>query len=179
MVQSRTHTCGELRLSDAGKTVTLAGWMENIREVGSNFAFVVLRDFYGTTQVVIENEAMMALVKPLNKESTISVTGVVRERESKNPKQATGDIEVVPAEIKVLGRCRYNELPFEINHSREADESQRLKYRYLDLRNPAVKNNILLRCNVVSALRQAMTEHGFLEITPPILTASSPEGARD
>ena len=172
MVQSRTHTCGELRLSDAGKTVTLAGWMENIREVGSNFAFVVLRDFYGTTQVVIENEAMMALVKPLNRESTISVTGVVRERESKNPKQATGDIEVVPAEIKVLGRCRYNELPFEINHSREADESQRLKYRYLDLRNPAVKNNILLRCNVVSALRQAMTEHGFLEITTPILTAS-------
>ena len=153
--------------------------MENIREVGSNFAFVVLRDFYGTTQVVIENEAMMAVVKPLNKESTISVTGVVRERESKNPKLPTGDIEVVPAEIKVLGRCRYNELPFEINRSREADESQRLKYRYLDLRNPAVKKNILLRCNVVSALRQAMTEHGFLEITTPILTASSPEGARD
>lgn len=179
MVQSRTHTCGELRLSDAGKTVTLVGWMENIREVGSNFAFVVLRDFYGTTQVVIENEVMMAVVKPLNKESTISVTGVVRERESKNPKLPTGDIEVVPAEIKVLGRCRYNELPFEINRSREADESQRLKYRYLDLRNPAVKKNILLRCNVVSALRQAMTEHGFLEITTPILTASSPEGARD
>lgn len=179
MVQSRTHTCGELRLSDAGKTVTLVGWMENIREVGSNFAFVVLRDFYGTTQVVIENEAMMAVVKPLNKESTISVTGVVRERESKNPKLPTGDIEVVPAEIRVLGRCRYNELPFEINRSREADESQRLKYRYLDLRNPAVKKNILLRCNVVSALRQAMTEHGFLEITTPILTASSPEGARD
>ena len=179
MVQSRTHTCGELRLSDAGKTVTLVGWMENIREVGSNFAFVVLRDFYGTTQVVIENEAMMAVVKPLNKESTISVMGVVRERESKNPKLPTGDIEVVPAEIKVLGRCRYNELPFEINRSREADESQRLKYRYLDLRNPAVKKNILLRCNVVSALRQAMTEHGFLVITTPILTASSPEGARD
>ena len=179
MVQSRTHTCGELRLSDAGKTVTLVGWMENIREVGSNFAFVVLRDFYGTTQVVIENEAMMAVIKPLNKESTISVTGVVRERESKNPKLPTGDIEVVPAEIKVRGRCRYNELPFEINRSREADESQRLKYRYLDLRNPAVKKNILLRCNVVSALRQAMTEHGFLEITTPILTASSPEGARD
>ena len=179
MVQSRTHTCGELRLSDAGKTVTLVGWMENIREVGSNFAFVVLRDFYGTTQVVIENEAMMAVIKPLNKESTISVTGVVRERESKNPKLPTGDIEVVPAEIKVLGRCRYNELPFEINRSREADESQRLKYRYLDLRNPAVKKNILLRCNVASALRQAMTEHGFLEITTPILTASSPEGARD
>ena len=179
MFQSRTHTCGELRLSDAGKTVTLAGWMENVREVGSNFAFVVLRDFYGTTQVVIESEEMMAVVKPLNKESTISVTGVVRERESKNKKLPTGEIEVVPTEIKVLGRCRYNELPFEINRSREADETQRLKYRYLDLRNPAVKQNIILRCNVVAALRQAMTEHGFMEITTPILTASSPEGARD
>ena len=179
MFQSRTHTCGELRLSDAGKTVTLAGWMENVREVGSNFAFVVLRDFYGTTQVVIESEEMMAVVKPLNKESTISVTGIVRERESKNKKIPTGEIEVVPTEIKVLGRCRYNELPFEINRSREADETQRLKYRYLDLRNPAVKQNIILRCNVVAALRQAMTEHGFLEITTPILTASSPEGARD
>ncbi len=179
MFQSRTHTCGELRLSDAGKTVTLAGWMENVREVGSNFAFVVLRDFHGTTQVVIESEEMMAVVKPLNKESTISVTGIVRERESKNKKIPTGEIEVVPTEIKVLGRCRYNELPFEINRSREADETQRLKYRYLDLRNPAVKQNIILRCNVVAALRQAMTEHGFLEITTPILTASSPEGARD
>ncbi len=179
MFQSRTHTCGELRLADAGKTVTLVGWMENVREVGSNFAFVVLRDFYGTTQVVIESEEMMAVVKPLNKESTISVTGLVRERESKNRKIATGEIEVVPTEIKVLGRCRYNELPFEINRSREADETQRLKYRYLDLRNPAVKQNIILRCNVVAALRQAMTQHGFLEITTPILTASSPEGARD
>ena len=179
MFQSRTHTCGELRLADAGKTVTLVGWMENVREVGSNFAFVVLRDFYGTTQVVIESEEMMAVVKPLNKESTISVTGLVRERESKNKKIATGEIEVVPTEIKVLGRCRYNELPFEINRSREADETQRLKYRYLDLRNPAVKQNIILRCNVVAALRLAMTQHGFLEITTPILTASSPEGARD
>ncbi len=179
MIQSRTHTCGELRLANVGETVTIVGWMENIREVGSNFAFVVLRDFYGTTQVVIETEEMMNIVKPLNKESTISVTGVVRERTSKNPKQATGDIEIAPTAISVLGRCRYNELPFEINRSREADETQRLKYRYLDLRNPEVKNNIILRCNVVSALRQAMTEHGFLEITTPILTASSPEGARD
>ena len=177
MTQSRTHTCGELRLANAGETVTLVGWMENIREVGNNFAFLVLRDFYGTTQVVIENEEMMNIVKPLNKESTISVTGIVRERTSKNPKLPTGDIEIAPTEITVLGRCRYNELPFEINHSREADESQRLKYRYLDLRNPEVKANIILRCNVVSALRTAMTEHGFLEITTPILTASSPEGA--
>ena len=179
MFQSRTHTCGELRLADAGKQVTIVGWMENVREVGSNFAFVVVRDFYGTTQVVVETEEMMKVIKPINKESTISVTGTVRERASKNPKLPTGEIEVVPTEIKVLGRCRYNELPFEINRSRDADETLRLKYRYLDLRNPAVKNNIILRCQVVAAIRAAMTAHGFLEITTPILTASSPEGARD
>lgn len=179
MFQSRTHTCGELRAANAGETVTLCGWMENVREVGQNFAFVVLRDFYGTTQVVIENAEMMSVIKPLNKESTLSVTGTVRIRESKNNKIPTGEIEVVPSAIKVLGRCRYNELPFEINRSREADEGARLKYRYLDLRNPAVKSNIILRCNVVAALRQAMTNEGFLEITTPILTASSPEGARD
>ena len=179
MVQSRTHTCGELRMEHVGQTVTLAGFLENVREVGQNFAFVVLRDFYGVTQVVIETEEMMATVKGLNKESTIQVTGLVRERDSKNPKLPTGDIEVVPTEIKVLGRCRHNELPFPINRSREADETQRLKYRYLDLRNPEVKNNIILRCNVVAALRTAMLGEGFLEITTPILTASSPEGARD
>ena len=179
MMQSRTHTCGELRLSDAGKKVKLVGWMENMREVGSNLGFVVLRDFYGTTQVVIQTEEMMKTFKSVNKESTVSVEGEVRERSSKNPKQETGDIEVVPEKVEVLGRCRYNELPFEINHSREADEAARLKYRYLDLRNPEVKKNIILRCNVVAALRQSMTEHGFMEITTPILTASSPEGARD
>ena len=179
MVQSRIHTCGELRMEHVGQTVTLAGFLENVREVGQNFAFVVLRDFYGVTQVVIETEEMMAAVKGLNKESTIQVTGLVRERDSKNPKLPTGDIEVVPTEIKVLGRCRHNELPFPINRSREADETQRLKYRYLDLRNPEVKNNIILRCNVVAALRTAMLGEGFLEITTPILTASSPEGARD
>ena len=179
MTQNRTHTCNELRIENVGEKVRIVGWMENVREVGSNFAFVVVRDFYGTTQVVIEDEKLMAQVKGINKESTIAVDGVVRERASKNPKQATGDIEVVPEKIEVLGKCRYNELPFEINRSREADETQRLRYRYLDLRNPAVKQNIILRCNVVAALRQAMTEHGFLEITTPILTASSPEGARD
>ena len=179
MKQSRTHTCGELRLEHAGQTVTLAGFMENVREVGQNFAFVILRDFYGTTQLVVETEEMMSIIKGLNKESTIQVTGTVRERSSKNPNLPTGDIEVVPTKIEVLGRCRYNELPFQINRSREADESLRLKYRYLDLRNPAVKKNIILRCQVVAALRAAMTEQGFLEITTPILTASSPEGARD
>ena len=179
MMQSRTHTCNELRIEHAGEKVKLVGWMENVREVGGNLAFLVLRDFYGTTQIVVEDEADLKLVKSLNKESTISVEGVVRERASKNPKQATGDIEVVPEKIEVLGRCLYNSLPFEVNRSREADETQRLKYRYLDLRNPAVKQNIILRCNVIAALRAAMTAHGFLEITTPILTASSPEGARD
>ena len=179
MFQSRTNTCGELRLADTGKTVTLVGWLENVREVGANFAFLVLRDFYGTTQVVIETEEMMQIVKPLNKETTISVTGTVRERESKNLKQATGEIEVVPQTIQVLGKCIHNSLPFEINKSRDADENVRLKYRYLDLRNPAVKQNIILRCQVVAELRRLMTEKGFLEITTPILTASSPEGARD
>ena len=179
MMQSRTHNCGELRLSDAGKSVTIVGWLENVREVGANFAFCVLRDFYGTTQVVIESEEMMKLIKPINKESTISVTGTVRERESKNPKLPTGEIEVVPEKIEVLGKCIHNQLPFEINKSKDADENTRLKYRFLDLRNPAVKSNIVLRCQVVAELRRLMTEKGFLEITTPILTASSPEGARD
>ena len=179
MMQSRTHNCGQLRLSDAGKTVTIVGWLENVREVGANFAFCVLRDYYGTTQVVIETEEMMKRIKPTNKESTLSVTGVVRERESKNPKLPTGEIEVVPEKIEVLGKCIHNQLPFEINKSKEADENTRLKYRFLDLRNPAVKSNIVLRCQVVAELRRLMTEKGFLEITTPILTASSPEGARD
>ena len=179
MFKTRTHTCNDLRMEHTGRRVRLCGWMENIREVSGSLAFVVLRDFYGTTQLVAEDEKNLAIFKSLNKESVISVEGTVRERASKNSKLPTGDIEVVPEKIEVLGRCRHNELPFQINRSREADESARLKYRYLDLRNPEVKNNIVLRCSVVSALRRAMTEQGFLEITTPILTASSPEGARD
>ena len=175
----RTRTCGELRMEHVGEDVTLAGFLENFREVGATLGFAVLRDFYGTTQVVCESEELVKTFKTLNKESTVQVSGTVRERDSKNPKLPTGDIEVVPAKIEVLGRCRHNELPFPVNRSREADESQRLKFRYLDLRNPEVKDNIVLRCQVVSALRQAMTGHGFMEITTPILTASSPEGARD
>ncbi len=179
MVQNRTHTCNELRLEHVGQQVQICGWMENVRVVSSSLAFVVVRDFYGTTQVVAETEEMVNTFKAITKESTIAVAGVVRERDSKNPKQATGDIEVVPSSVEILGRCRHNELPFQINRSREADETQRLKYRYLDLRNPEVKNNIILRCNVVAALRAAMIGEGFMEITTPILTASSPEGARD
>ena len=129
MTQNRTHTCNELRLEHVGQRVQLCGWMENVREVGNNFAFVVLRDFYGTTQLVIDNEEMFRQVKALNKETTICVVGTVRERDSKNPKQATGDIEIAPESIEVLGKCRHNELPFEINRSTDADETLRLKYR--------------------------------------------------
>lgn len=179
MMQSRTHTCGELRIADAGKSVRLAGWLENMREVGANLAFVVIRDFYGTTQITADTEEMVKTFKEITKESTIAVEGTVRERSSKNPKQETGEIEVVPSKVEVLGKCRYNELPFEINRSREADETTRLKYRYLDLRNPEVKKNLVLRSNVIKALRDSMNAHGFIEITTPILTASSPEGARD
>ena len=179
MTQNRTHTCGELRLADAGKQVQLSGWLENLRAVSASLAFAILRDFYGTTQIVAETEEMVSTFKAITKESTISVRGTVRERDSKNPKLPTGEVEIVPEVVEILGRCRHNELPFQISRSREADEVQRLKYRYLDLRNPAVKNNIVLRCQVVSAIRKAMTDHGFLEITTPILTASSPEGARD
>ncbi|MBE5857267.1 MAG: aspartate--tRNA ligase [Lachnospiraceae bacterium] len=179
MTQSRTHNCNELRIGNVGETVTLVGWLENIRKVSKNLGFLILRDFYGTTQIVVETEEMMNVVDDVNKESTISVTGVVRERSNKNPQIATGDIEVTPNEIKVLGKCTYNELPFEINRSKEADENTRLKYRFLDLRNPEVKSKIVLRSQVVAELRRLMTEEGFLEITTPILTASSPEGARD
>ena len=179
MFQSRTHNCNELRLSDAGKNVTIVGWLENVRKISKNLAFLVIRDFYGTTQAVVETEEIMEIIDSINCESTISIEGVVRERSSKNPSLPTGEIEVVPTKVEILGKCRYNELPFEINRSRSADENARLKYRYLDLRNPAVKDKIILRCNVVAALRNAMTEQGFLEITTPILTSSSPEGARD
>ena len=179
MVQSRTHNCNELRLSDAGAKVTLVGWYENIRKVSKNLGFLILRDFYGTTQIVIETEEMMEQIDGVNKESTISVTGTVRERSNKNMELATGEIEVVPEQIDVLGKCIYNALPFEINQSREADENARLKYRYLDLRNPSVKSKIVLRSKIVAELRNKMNELGFLEITTPILTCSSPEGARD
>ena len=178
MFQSRTHTCNELRIEHVGETVTLAGWYENLRRVSKNLGFLILRDFYGETQVVIESEEMMEKIS-LNRESTISVTGVVRERSSKNAALPTGEIEVVPESMEVLGKCYYNALPFEVSRSREADENARLRYRYLDLRNPEVKSKIVMRSRIVAELRQRMMDLGFLEITTPILTCSSPEGARD
>ena len=179
MTQSRTHTCNELTMEHVGQVVTIVGWYDNMRKVSKNLGFLILRDFYGITQVVVETEEMMDSLAGINNESTLSITGTVRERSNKNPQIKTGDIEVVPSSIEVLGKCIYNELPFEINRSKEADETTRLKYRYLDLRNPSVKSKIVLRSKIVAELRKSMTEHDFLEITTPILTCSSPEGARD
>lgn len=179
MMQSRTHTCDELRLSDCGKTVTLVGWYDNSRKVSKNLSFLILRDFYGVTQIVFETEEMLQKIDGVNKESTLLIEGVVRERSSKNTTIATGEIEVVPNRVEVIGKCIYNELPFEVRQSKKADENARLKHRYLDLRNPCVKDNILLRSHVVMDLRQRMNALNFLEVTTPILTCSSPEGARD
>lgn len=178
-MQGRTHNCGQLRLENVGEEVKLTGWYENLRKVSKSLGFMILRDFYGTTQIVVEDERIMEQLSNINYESTLEVMGTVRERSAKNPKLATGDVEVVPSGITVLAKCKYNELPFQINHSREADENIRLKYRYLDLRNPEVKSKMILRSKIVAKLREAMQAHGFMEITTPILTCSSPEGARD
>ncbi len=178
-MQNRTHNAGELRINNVGEKVKLVGWLENVRSVSKNLMFLVLRDFYGKTQIVADNQEIIEQVNSINCESTISVEGEVRERISKNPKMETGDIEVVCEKLEVLGKCKFNELPFEVNHSTQVDENIRLKYRYLDLRNPEVKQKIILRSKIVAELRQRMIEENFLEITTPILTSSSPEGARD
>ena len=178
-MQGRTHNCGQLRMENIGEEVRLVGWYENLRKMSKSLGFMILRDFYGTTQIVVEDERIMEQLSDINYESTLEVTGIVRERSSKNSGLKTGDVEVVPSGITVLGKCRYNELPFRINHSKEADENTRLKYRYLDLRNPQVKSKMILRSKVIDQLRAAMLKNDFMEITTPILTCSSPEGARD
>ena len=168
-MQSRTHNLNELRLNNAGEKVKLVGWFENIRKVGKNLAFIVMRDFFGKTQIVADTEEMIAKFDAINTESTISVEGTVRERSSKNPNMPTGEIEVVCEKMEVLGKCIYSELPFEVNRSKEAGEDLRLKYRYLDLRNPQVKDKLVLRSNIIFELRKSMIEHGFMEIQTPIL----------
>lgn len=173
----RTHNCNELRALDEGKTVTLCGWLHSIRDLGA-VIFFVLRDFYGTTQVTVSDEAMKNAVREIPRESTLSVTGKVVLRSSPNHNLDTGLIEIEPEKIEILGKCVEN-LPFEVSNSLASREDARLKYRFLDLRNPAVKDKIVLRSRVISAIRRRMTERGFLEIATPILTSSSPEGARD
>ncbi len=170
----RTNNCGELRLKDVGKEVRLAGWVNSIRKLGG-LTFVTLRDHFGVTQLVFRDET---LLNGVTKESTVSVSGSVLERESKNPKMETGDIEIDVKTLNVLGKS-LNVLPFEIAEAPNTKEELRLKYRYLDLRNPDTHKTIVLRANVLNWVRNKLTEMGFLEVQTPILTSSSPEGARD
>jgi len=170
----RTHNCGELRINHVGKIVKLAGWVDTIRKLGS-ITFVTLRDHYGITQLLINDEK---LLENINKECTITVSGKVVERSSKNSKMETGDIEVEVESIKLLGKSQ-NVLPFEINNAPNTREELRLKYRYLDLRNPQTHDIITLRAKMLNFARNKMAEMGFTEVQTPILANSSPEGARD
>ena len=172
----RTQTIDQIGEDSVGKTLRAAGWVENIRDHGG-VSFIDLRDMYGVLQVVLRDTS---LLDGINKEDCISVSGVMehRDEDTYNPKIPTGTVELEAHEIKILGKV-YKPLPFEIITSKENHEDVRLKYRYLDLRNPKVKDNMIFRSKVITYLRQMMTEMGFLEIQTPILCASSPEGARD
>lgn len=177
MTDYRTHKCDELRKQNVGEVVKISGWLHSVRDLGAVIFFVV-RDFYGKTQVVVNDEETKEQVRNIPRESTVCVTGKVVLRSSPNPEMPTGLIEIEPTTIEVLGKC-FEQLPFEVSTSTQSREDTRLKYRFLDLRNPEVKNKIVMRSKIVSSLRRRMTERGFLEITTPILTSSSPEGARD
>ena len=172
----RSKTMNQISESDVGTELKLAGWVENIRDHGG-VSFIDLRDMYGVMQVVLRDTE---LLKGIRKEECISVEGLVehRDEETYKPKIPTGTIELEAHKITVLGKL-YRDLPFEVATSKEIREDVRLKYRYLDLRNHKVKDNIIFRSKVISFLREKMTEMGFLEIQTPILCASSPEGARD
>ena len=172
----RSHTCGELCKNDIGKKVSLCGWVFNIRDHGG-VIFIDLRDQYGITQVVIKDDA---LLNGISKETAVRVIGMVTERDAEtvNKKITTGEIEITDVAIEVLGSV-YEQLPFEVAHSTETKEEIRLKYRFLDLRNEKVHNNMVMRSKIISFLRNRMNELGFLEMQTPILGASSPEGARD
>lgn len=174
--QYRTVTCGELREENIGQEVRVAGWVENIRDHGG-VMFLDIRDQYGVLQVVVHNDE---LLKGINKECTVTLSGQVvkRDEETINSKIATGYVEVHTDDITVLGKCK-NALPFEVATSTNTSEEVRLKYRFLDLRNQKVQNNIMLRSQIITFLRAKMNEMGFNEIQTPILSTSSPEGARD
>ena len=179
MEQFRTHTCGALRKSEVGQTVKISGWVHSVRDHGG-VIFIDLRDHYGKTQVVIDPK--MSFYQELDRwrvETVVCFTGkvVARAPETVNPKLATGEIEVVAEEMEILGEA--DVLPFQVAKEEQAPEALRLKYRFLDLRKEKLHNNIVLRSKVISAIREAMTQMGFLEYQTPILTSSSPEGARD
>ncbi len=173
----RTKTCGELNISNVDEEVELAGWIQKIRDLGA-MTFIDLRDQFGITQIVINDEELQKQAKGLTTESCIHISGKIVERSNKNTKIPTGEIEVIANEIEVLGKCK-NVLPFEVNTDQEVREDLRLEYRFLDLRNEKLHNNILLRSKILKTLRDKMDELGFAEIQTPILANSSPEGARD
>lgn len=173
----RTKNCGELKIENVKEKVELAGWIQKIRDLGG-MIFIDLRDEFGITQIVVSNEDLQQYAKELNTETCIHIEGEVVERSSKNPHMKTGDIEVVANKIEILGKCK-NVLPFEINTNQEVREDLRLEYRFLDLRNEKLHNNILLRSKVLKTIRDKMDELEFTEIQTPILANSSPEGARD
>ena len=173
----RTHNLGELNITNVGEKVELSGWVQKIRNLGG-MVFIDLRDEFGITQIVINDEKLQEEVKSIYTESCIHIVGKVVERASKNSKISTGEIEVVADSIEVLGKCK-NVLPFEINTDQEVREDLRLEYRFLDLRNQKLHNNILLRSKILKTLRDKMDELDFTEIQTPILANSSPEGARD
>ncbi len=171
----RNHYCGEITKENVGQEIKIAGWINSIRNLGS-LAFLTIRDETGIVQVISED---IEKIKNLTRESTVTITGTVALREKDiNPNMKTGEIEILLKEITILGKCA-NILPFEINRSKEASEETRLKYRYLDLRNPLVHDKILFRTKVIDEIRSIMKKMNFTEITTPIITASSPEGARD
>ena len=177
----RTNNCGELNISNVGSEVKLAGWIQRIRNLGG-MTFVDLRDQYGITQIVVADEELKKQLESLYTECVISVEGTVVERSNKNKKIPTGDIEIDAKKIIVLGTCEPT-LPFEINSEKidisQVREDLRLEYRFLDLRNEKIHNNILLRSQVMKTIREKMDEMGFAEVQTPILSNSSPEGARD
>ena len=173
----RTHNLGELNIKNVGEKVELSGWIQKIRNLGG-MIFIDLRDEFGITQIVINEETLQEQAKEFTTESCIHIYGEVVERSSKNPKMATGEIEVVANKLEVLGKCK-NVLPFEINTDQDVREDLRLEYRFLDLRNKKLHDSILLRSKVLKTLRDKMDELGIIEIQTPILANSSPEGARD
>ena len=180
MEEYRTHSCNEISLEDVGKKVRIAGWVETIRDFGG-LVFLDIRDMYGVTQVVTSGKTEdVDFASHIPIESTVTVYGIVRKRDEEtiNTKIKTGLVEIRIEEIKVLGK-RTKNLPFEVNENQEVREDLRLKYRFLDLRSEKLKNNLILRANVIQFLRSQMIEQGFLEVQTPILTSSSPEGARD
>ena len=177
----RDHNCGELNIKNVNEVVMLAGWVQRIRNLGS-MQFVDLRDNYGITQVVISTDELKKQMEDITEETVVSISGKVVERSNKNPKMATGEIEIEASKIEVLGKCK-SVLPFEINSEKvdisNVREDLRLQYRYLDLRNDKIHNNILLRSKVIKTFRDEMDKLGFYEFQTPILANSSPEGARD